>query len=135
MKLQLVAKEVFSVYAVETSGGETDCAYFLSDDWVPQNKEESTERNRIFRIIQQACKNPRILSEPCHTIAEGVWQFKVRGGSYRIPWFYDENKIIICTHYFVKKGQKTPKAEKEKALKIKKEYFLQKASCNLNWKG
>ncbi|HPJ27159.1 MAG TPA: hypothetical protein PLA80_13525, partial [Synergistaceae bacterium] len=35
-------------------------------------KEESTERNRIFRIIQQACRNPRILSEPCHTIAEGA---------------------------------------------------------------
>ena len=67
------------------------------------------------------------------TTADGIWQFKVRGGLYRIPWFYDAKRLIICTHFFVKKGQKTPSAEQERAIRIKQEYFAKKEQNALEW--
>jgi hypothetical protein len=134
MKLWLGVKEIFTVYVVEHPNSEHDCAAFLSGDWIPPNGACATERNRLLRLVEQACINPRTLSDTCHTIADGIWQFKVNGGSYRIPWFYDENRLIICTHFFVKKGQKTPAAERERALKIKKEYFAKKEKSALEWK-
>ncbi len=134
MRLWLVAEETFAVYAVEHSDGEHDCCLFLSEEWSPPNTASATERKRLLRHIAQACKDPRSLSGTCHAIAEGIWQFKVHGGSYRIPWFYDENKLIICTHFFVKKGQKTPKAERDRAIRIRQEYFSKKASKALDWK-
>jgi phage-related protein len=35
-------------------------------------------------------------------------------------YFYESEKQIIFTHGFVKKGQKTPKSEIEKAISIRK---------------
>lgn len=134
MRLWLVAKEVFAVYVVEHPNSQYDCSLLLSEEWTPPNAARATERKRLLRLIEQACRNPRILSDPCHTIADGIWQFKVNGGSYRIPWFYDENRLIICTHCFVKKGQKTPSAERERALRIKQEYFAKKAQDTLEWR-
>lgn len=133
MRLWLVAKEIFAVYAAEHPNNEHDCSAFLSGEWTPPNGTCATERKRLLRLVEQACRNPRTLSETCHTITDGIWQFKVRGGSYRIPWFYDANRLIICTHFFVKKGQKTPSAEQERAIRIKQEYFAKKEQNALEW--
>ena len=35
----------------------------------------------------------------------------------------NENTLVICTHGFIKKSNKTPKSEIEKATKIMKIYF------------
>ncbi|NCB26047.1 MAG: type II toxin-antitoxin system RelE/ParE family toxin [Bacteroidia bacterium] len=134
MRLWLVVKENFAVYVVERENSDHDCYAFLSEDWLPPNTTARKEKMRLLRLIQQACRNPLSLSDPCHTITDGIWQFKVRGGSYRIPWFYDEGKVIICTHYFVKKNQKTPKEEQERAIRIKQEYFDKKEKGTLEWK-
>lgn len=56
-----------------------------------------------------------------------VWECRVKLGSniYRIFAFWDGNKIIL-THGFVKKTQKTPDNEIEKAENYKKDYFQRK---------
>ena len=41
-------------------------------------------------------------------------------------WDTDENKLVVATHGIVKKTQKTPKKEIEKAETIRKEYFKNK---------
>ena len=38
----------------------------------------------------------------------------------------DKNTLVICTHGFIKKSQKTPRPEINKALRIKDEYFKSK---------
>ena len=55
---------------------------------------------------------------------EDIWECRISHGSniYRIFAFWDENKIIL-THGFVKKTQKTPLKEIEKAENYKKDYF------------
>ena len=40
--------------------------------------------------------------------------------------FFDEGKLVVLANGFVKKTQRTPKQEIEKALKIKGEYYEDK---------
>ena len=49
----------------------------------------------------------------------------MQGNAYRLLAFWDKNtkSLIVATHGFNKKTQKTPKAEIEHAIKIMNEYY------------
>ena len=55
---------------------------------------------------------------------DGLYEIRVQSGTdiFRIFCFFDEGKIVVVSNGFQKKGQKTPKKELAKALKIKQEY-------------
>ncbi len=59
-----------------------------------------------------------------------IWEFRTLydGNIYRLFAFWDkeEETFVIATHGIVKKTQKTPKKEIEKAEAIRKEYFMNK---------
>lgn len=59
-------------------------------------------------------------------LEDDINEFRVRHGSNiaRICWAYDRYKrqVIIITHGFVKKSQKTPKHEIEKAKRLLNDY-------------
>lgn len=59
-----------------------------------------------------------------------IWEFRTgfQGMAYRLFAFYDreEGALIVATHGLVKKTQKTPKKEIERANQIRKMYFAQK---------
>lgn len=59
-----------------------------------------------------------------------IWEFRTlfAGIQYRLLAFWDtrENALIITTHGFIKKTQKTPQKEIEKAERKRKEYFNRK---------
>ena len=56
-----------------------------------------------------------------------IWEFRTlyNGISYRLFCFWDTNKnsLVIATHGIIKKTQKTPKKEIDKAENIRREYF------------
>lgn len=56
-----------------------------------------------------------------------IWEFRTRylNMSYRLLAFWDtsSNSIVIATHGFIKKTQKTPKKEIARAEEIRKQYF------------
>lgn len=56
-----------------------------------------------------------------------IWEFrtKTRGIAYRIFAFWDTEResLVIATHGFIKKQQKTPAKEIDKAEKIMAAYF------------
>ncbi len=56
-----------------------------------------------------------------------IWEFRanVKGAQYRLFAFWDIDKraLVVCTHGIVKKTQKTPKKEIEKAEQIRKQYL------------
>jgi phage-related protein len=62
------------------------------------------------------------------TGTDGLYEIRVESESntYRVFSFFDAGKLIIAINGFHKKTNKTPKAEIEKALKIKKQYFNEK---------
>ncbi|MDE6693304.1 MAG: type II toxin-antitoxin system RelE/ParE family toxin [Muribaculaceae bacterium] len=59
-----------------------------------------------------------------------IWEFRTlfSGIAYRLLSFFDTDgqALIITTHGFIKKTQKTPKKEIERAKVIRDEYFKQK---------
>ena len=63
------------------------------------------------------------------TNTDGLYEIRVefRSNIYRIFSFFDDGKLIILINGFQKKSQKTPKKEIDKAIKIKKQYFDEKA--------
>lgn len=56
-----------------------------------------------------------------------IWEFRTmyRGMAYRLFAFWDTESetLVVATHGFVKKSQKTPQKEIEKAEKIREQYF------------
>lgn len=59
-----------------------------------------------------------------------IWEFRTiyNGMAYRLLafWDTDTDTLVVATHGFTKKSQKTPLKEIAKAQEIKKEYFNSK---------
>ena len=60
---------------------------------------------------------------------DGLYEVRVKSSSniFRIFCFFDEGKVVVLLHGFNKKTDKTPSKELERASKLKKEYFTDKA--------
>ena len=62
-------------------------------------------------------------------LTDEIWEFRTRFDKQQIRLlaFWDPNMkaLIICTHGFIKKTQKTPKSEIKKALEFRKKYLNQ----------
>lgn len=60
----------------------------------------------------------------------GIWEFRTifNGICYRLLSFWDteRNALVMATHGFVKKSQKTPLKEIERAKTLRTEYFNDK---------
>jgi len=62
------------------------------------------------------------------TGTDGLFELRIEYESniYRIFCCFDEGNLVVLFNGFQKKSQKTPRAEIDKALKIKEEYFKSK---------
>jgi len=84
------------------------------------------ERAKIFAYIDKLIelKNNRIQPKEnlSKHIGDGIFELRVSFDNRiaRNFYFYESGRQIIFTHGFVKKGQKTPKGEIEKAVSIRK---------------
>lgn len=65
-------------------------------------------------------------------IKDGLYELRTEYNSniYRVFFIFDHGKIVVLFNGFQKKTQKTPRAEIEKALKIKEAYYADKQSSN-----
>ncbi len=56
--------------------------------------------------------------------SDGIWEVRISLGSniYRIFCFFAGNAVVVLTHGLVKKTQKTPSGEIERAKAYKREY-------------
>jgi len=63
------------------------------------------------------------------TGTDGLYEIRVEFESniYRIFCCFDRGNLVVLFNGFQKKGQKTPKSEIDKALRIKEEYFIEKS--------
>jgi hypothetical protein len=85
----------------------------------------SVIRKIYFNIDKVAggVKDPELFKK----LTDTIWEFRTsyHNMAYRLFAFWDKESetLVIATHGLVKKTQKTPKKEIEKAEKIRKEYF------------
>jgi phage-related protein len=86
-------------------------------------------RQKIYYNIDKAKLglDPKLFKK----LTDEIWEFRTKynGLQYRLFAFWDKTQksetLIISTHGIVKKVDKVPKAEIEKAGRIRKEYFEQ----------
>jgi len=131
MQLATIVKDRFTVYAVKlNSDEEHDSFSLLSGRKQPSNKrEQSAIRSALARISRLSIAPDALSKTVCHAVSDDIRQ--ITSDQFRILWFYDEGCLIICTHYFVKKTQKTPPAEIARAKRIRDAYFKEKADGDL----
>ena len=90
----------------------------------PNLKKDAVKIRTLFMYVTE--HGPLGLDvEVSHNIAPEIFEF-IRG-RIRIAWFYDANKVVLCSNGFIKKGRKTPKQEIEAVQQAKSNYFAEKA--------
>ena len=92
---------------------------------LPDNVREKVLYN--IRKVRGGIKDNRIFKKLGDS---PIWEFRTErmGIAYRLLAFWDKDKetLVVATHGFKKKQQKTPKNEIEHAVAIMKDYFNEK---------
>ena len=87
-------------------------------------------RLKIFKVLEIVEQYERIPAKNFRFIvgSDGIYEIRVQLGNniFRVFCFFDEGKLVILLSGFVKKTQKTPPGEIERAERLKKEYFNEK---------
>lgn len=83
------------------------------------------ELGKAIFDLQRGSKLAMPLSKPMPSIGAGVEELRVkdRNGAYRVFYYTKLVDAILVFHAFVKKSQKTPKAEIEIGKKRLKEFI------------
>ena len=91
-------------------------------------------RAKMLRMVLLLKENGNDLREPYSKYLEdGLFELRAKQGTNitRVLYFFMFDKEIIITNGFVKKTQKTPRAEIELAKKYRKDYIARKESVNV----
>jgi phage-related protein len=58
----------------------------------------------------------------------GIWECRIQlaSNAYRVFCFFEGNSVVVLTHGLIKKTQKTPRQEIERAEAYKKDYVIRR---------
>jgi len=106
-------------------GSDDACPLF---EFFGQMKRDNVnEFAKIIALLDRTANHGVIKNEQKYRFfkREKVFEFKTKGG-VRVMGFWDEGLLIVCTHGFLKKSQKTPSCEIDRAVVARGEYFAAK---------
>ena len=85
----------------------------------------SDVKKKIHYVFDVLSTQERISKKFVKYIRNGIYEIRIEYDSniYRIFFIFDEDRIIVLFNAFIKKTQKTPQSEIEKAIKIRKDYY------------
>lgn len=87
-------------------------------------------QDKIFKIIEAIETLERIPANYLKFIqgTKGLYEARIQLGSdiWRVFCFFDRGKLVILLNGFVKKTQKTPRKEIEKAIGLMDSYYEEK---------
>lgn len=64
-----------------------------------------------------------------HECGQGIWEFIK--GDLRLLYFVADDSVVVCSHLFLKKRQKTPGKEVDRAARLRDRYRAAEASGDL----
>lgn len=125
MKILQVQAGRFSVGAVVKVRSSGAMACELLNAFERLEAAEEASRNRLLGLFEVVARDglSALSSQQFHLVDQehGIYEFIA--GRLRVLFFKGASgQMVICTHLFMKKGQKTPDEEKSKAVKLKKRY-------------
>ena len=114
---------MYEMVFYERANGEIPVQEFL--DSLPIKLREKTLRS--LKLLQEL--GPQLHGEETEYIRDGLFELRTRFGSdiTRIFYFFFVGRRIVVTSGFVKKSQKTPQREIERALRCKRDW--EEAHC------
>lgn len=86
-------------------------------------------RAKMLRTVSLLAANGPELWEPCSKpLGDGIFELRAKVGSdiSRVLYFFIVGRRVILTNGFIKKTQKTPKAEIDRAKKYRADYLSRK---------
>ena len=87
-------------------------------------KERALIYKSIEKLIEYKSNNFKLSDKFTKPLEDGIFELKVefQNKTSRNLYFYEKDKMIIFTNGFIKKTQKTPRKEIDKAKTIRKEH-------------
>ena len=107
---------MFDLEFYEDRRGNVEIADYLDElrEKAKTSKDARINRQKILAYMAALQESGTRLGEPfVKLIEEDIWE--LRPLNNRIFFFYWKDNTFVLLHYFVKKSQKTPKKEIEKA--------------------
>ncbi len=103
----------------------------LGEVWDLLDTIDEKSKDKIFYNIDKSkyVNNPELFKK----LDDLIWEFRTKYNKtyYRLLAFWDKTgdteTLVVATHGIIKKTDKMPKAEIEKAKAIMKQYFEQKS--------
>ena len=136
MTLRVVCRGQWTILATCDSRSDCPLLEFLYQDsaptpfgFQPRGPVANQKVRMLARLAEMAQSGPPRNVKICHQIEDEIWQIEL--GRIRILWFYDEGRVIVLSHGFIKKTPRTPEAEKSIARAALKLYREAKAKRKL----
>lgn len=89
-----------------------------------------TVRKIFYQIdVAEQCNDPKLFKK----LQQDIWEFRLKyaGQQIRLLAFWDTTEerksLVVATNGFIKKRDKTPGQELERALRLRSAYFKDKA--------
>jgi len=83
--------------------------------------------DKIYKVIEIIETYERVPSNYLKTLTgtKGLYEARIKLGSniWRVFCFFDKGKLVILLNGFIKKTQKTPKKEIDKAINLMNSYY------------
>lgn len=118
---EILFEDYYSLYVALDDNGDSDILDFLENT---TNKASKNEAKTMLRRLIYLSKGNKLPANVCHRVDDKHQIWQIRSEFHRILWFYHKGKIIVCTHIFEKKKEgRTPKEEKDRAMKMQKHYI------------
>ena len=112
-----------TIHFYRTEGGNSPIEDFLDS----LSGKQAQKIVWVLRLIEELDVVPgQYLKKLVNT--EDIWEVRVQfgGNIFRLLGFFDGSTLLILTHAFAKKSQKTPRQEIELATRRKNEYLSRK---------
>lgn len=137
MKILSIQKAKFQVGAVVHEKGDGSLVCSLIDDFNDIEATYEASRNRILEYFKCVAGGglQALNSAQCHQVDASNKIYEFISGRLRVLFFQGSTgNVVICTHMFLKKTQKTPPIEVKKAIKARKEYEQADKSGLVEWR-
>lgn len=127
MKLVRLARKRWEVLAVCDSRGGCPVLEFLAD-LTGTSYQVAAEQMMRLLAIQVPTSGPPKAEPLCKAMGNGLFEFRKqpKGKKLRVVWFYGGGAVVVCATAFTK-GERTPRAEIERALLLREMYRPAKA--------
>lgn len=138
MQILSIQRAKFHVGAVVQQKGDGSLVCSLIDDFNDIEATYAASRNRLleyFKLV--AGSGPQALnSAQCHQVDANNKIYEFISRKLRVLFFQSATgSLVICTHMFLKKTQKTPTKEVNKAVRARKEYELAERVGRVEWRN